>query len=437
MKRPVIITLLILALVLVCMGIGAVAFFGIGANSLFSNNSPFDRRNVSAQVEESKTLKVDPAKPVTLKVDSAAGSVTVTGGDVDTVQVKAVKTAYDSSEARAEAELKTIQYSITQTGNTITLKYELTKSMNFMNNVNSVDFIVTVPSETTVDIDTGTGEVSVTGVQGQAAIKNSFGDITVERVDGALSAETNSGGINISSLAAGSGDVKLLSGFGTISMSQVSGADVSAQSNSGKLDLENVRATKDMNLSSDFGNVTFANGSAGSLTVSTKSGSIDLSSVNVSGALVITNDFGDIDLEQVNAKSYDLQTNSGSIAVDGAQGSVEAETGFGNITVRNAENATLQLNNKSGSISFAGSLGEGPHTLHSDFGDIEITIPADSALNVDLQTEFGKIRSDIPITITLNGDVDEGHHAGTINGGGSQLNASTKSGNVTIRSSAE
>lgn len=437
MKRPVIITLLIVALALVCMGIGAVVFFGTGANSLFSANSPFDRRNISAQVEEGKTLKVDPAQAVSLKVDDAAGSVTVTGADVDSVQVKVIKTAYDSSEARAQAELKTIQYAITQTGNTVSLNYELAKSTNFTNNINTVDFIVTVPSETTVDIDTSTGEVSVTGVKGQVAIKNRFGDISVAQVNGALAAETNSGGIEVSSVTAGSGDVKLLSGFGTISMRQVSGAGVSAASNSGKLDLENVRATKDMNLSSDFGNVTFTNGSAASLTVSTKSGSIELNSVKVSGALVVTNDFGDIDLEQVDAKSYELQTNSGSITVDGAQGSVKAETGFGNLTIKNSDRATLQLNTQSGSISFAGLLGEGPHTLHSDFGEIEITIPADSALNVDLQTEFGKIRSDIPISMTLTGESEEGHQAGTINGGGSQLSASTKSGNISISASGE
>jgi DUF4097 and DUF4098 domain-containing protein YvlB len=98
---------------------------------------------------------------------------------------------------------------------------------------------------------------------------------------------------------------------------------------------------------------------------------------------------------------------------------------------------TLLLNTKRGSISFAGSLGEDPHTLHSDFGDIEINIPADSALDVDFQTDFGRIRSDIPVTVTLNGEVEDGHLAGTINGGGSQLNASTKSGNISIRASGE
>ena len=105
------------------------------------------------QLEESKTLKVDAEKPVTLKVTDDAGDVTIIGADVKTVQVKVVKTAYDSSQARADEEVKGIKYTIEQTGNTITLKYELPKSMNFNNNVNTVDFIVTVPNETTVDVD--------------------------------------------------------------------------------------------------------------------------------------------------------------------------------------------------------------------------------------------------------------------------------------------
>ena len=71
----------------------------------------------------------------------AAGDVTITGADVETVQVKVVKTAYDSTQSRADQEVKSIKYTIEQTGNTITLKYELPKSMNFSNKVNTVDFV--------------------------------------------------------------------------------------------------------------------------------------------------------------------------------------------------------------------------------------------------------------------------------------------------------
>src|SRR5258705_10027351 len=98
MKRAVVIVLLVVALFFVLAGIGAVIFFA--ANGGFPTNNPFDVRNISSQLEESKTLKVDTAKPLTLKVADDAGDVTVTGADVETVQVKVVKTAYDSTQAR-------------------------------------------------------------------------------------------------------------------------------------------------------------------------------------------------------------------------------------------------------------------------------------------------------------------------------------------------
>ena len=153
MKRPIVITLLVAALALVCVGIGAVVYFANG----FQTNNPFDRLSISSVLEESKTLKVDAKKPITLNVVDNAGDVTVTGGDVETVQVKAVKTAYDSSQARADEEVKGVKYTIEQTGNVITLKYELPKSMNISNNVNTVDFVVTVPNEVTVDVKDNNG----------------------------------------------------------------------------------------------------------------------------------------------------------------------------------------------------------------------------------------------------------------------------------------
>ena len=431
MKRPIIISLLIVALAFVCLGISAVIFFT--ANGGFPTNNPFDVRNISSEVEESKTFKVDAEKPITLNVASAAGDVTVTGADVDTVQVKVIKTAYDSSQARADDEVKGIKYTIEQTGNTIALNYELPKSMNFNNQINTVDFIVTLPAEVSVDINTGAGGVSVSGTEGDVSIVNSFGDIDLANLAGELNVETGSGGVVAVSVDADGKDISLNSGFGSISLEKASGASITLLSESGTLDLEDVRATRNMDLTSTFGNVNFDRGSAGSLTVSTDSGAVSLTSVNVRGDLVVEDEFGNINLEKVNAESYDIHTNSGSIILDGAQNAVKAYTGFGNISIMNAEDATLDLNTDSGAIDFEGSLGEGPHNLHSEFGEIEVSIPADAALNVDFKTDFGKIISDLPVTMTLSGDLNQAHQAGTINGGGSQFNVSTKSGGITIK----
>src|SRR5215212_6153895 len=173
MKRPIVISLLVIALAFVCLGIGAVIFFGFTGG--FPSNNPFDRQNISSQLEESKTLKVDTEKPLTLNVANAAGSVTITGAEVEAIQVKIVKTAYDSSQARADEEVKGIKYTIEQTGNTVTFKYELPKSMNFNNNVNTVNFDVTLPIEATLDVDGSLGVINVASTKGNVDIKNDFG----------------------------------------------------------------------------------------------------------------------------------------------------------------------------------------------------------------------------------------------------------------------
>ena len=426
MKRPVILLLLIVALVLVCAGIGAVLFFA-PYKSLPVNL--FESPRLSSEAEESETLNVE--GPITLKVVDEAGKVTITGADVEEVTVNVVKTGFGTTQEKADEALKNIQYKIEQNGDTVTLTYEYPDSRTQI--YEQVDFNVTVPVETTVDIRASIGSVSVAGVGGRVDIENDFGDIAVEQVDGALTVKTDSGRIDVTSVKAGATDIDLFSGFGSIYLDQVSGAGIQAESSSGTLDLENVRATGEVELTSEFGNISFADGSAGSLTISTNSGAVDLESVRVSGALVVEDDFGNINLEKVVAKSYDTRTNSGSIIVDGARGTVKANTGFGNITVRNAEEVTVDLNTESGAIDFEGSLGEGPHTIHSNFGQIEVSIPGDSALDVDFQTDFGKIVSELPITVILSGELDQTHQAGTINGGGSQFNVSTNSGGITVK----
>jgi hypothetical protein len=432
MKRPLIIALLIAALLFVCTGIGAVIFFT--ANG-FATNNPFDVRNISSALEESKTLKVDVEKPVTLKVADDAGSVTVTGADVETVQVQIIKTAYDSSQARADEEVKNIRYNIDQAGNSITLKYELPKSMNFNNKVNTVDFIVMVPAETTVDVDTSFGEVNVSGTNGSVNVVNSFGNVTIENIAGGVSVETQSGQVEASSINAGSENIDLYSGFGKITLEKASGKDIRLDSQSGGLEMLNVRASGNVEMTTDFGDTLFDGGSAGKLMVETNSGKVTLNTLTLQGALAAKSEFGEIGLTQVKAASYDLQTNSGSITVDGASGNVKAHSGFGSVTVRNADTVTLDLSTQSGPVEFEGSLGDGPHTVHSDFGEITLTIPADSALDVDLKTDFGSIESEIPITIVLSGEIEKSHQTGTMNGGGAQLTVETQSGNISIQAS--
>jgi DUF4097 and DUF4098 domain-containing protein YvlB len=151
----------------------------------------------------------------------------------------------------------------------------------------------------------------------------------------------------------------------------------------------------------------------------------------------VQNDFGKLDLQQAFAPSYDLHTSSGSITVEGVKGKLKAYTDFGGIKVRNAESVTIDLKTSSGTVEFSGSLGDGPHQIKSDFGQIDLTLPDDSKLDVDLKTDFGNIKSDMPVTVMLNqtSNSNGDQIVGSINGGGAQLTAQTSSGGVNIHAS--
>jgi DUF4097 and DUF4098 domain-containing protein YvlB len=429
MRRPIIITLLIAALLLVLGGIGAVIFFTVrGGNFFKEGNQPF------ATLEESKTVKIDAESPVTLKVIDDAGSVTIVGADVKTIEVKVVKIAHARTQAQAEEEVKTIKYDIDQAGNAITLKYELPKTTVFDQNFKTVDFVVTVPNETTVNINNNLGDVSVTSIKGSTVIASDFGEVKVDTIEGALSVSNNTGEVTAASIQAGSEDIELNSDFGAITLKNASGNDITLDSNSGTITLREVRATGNINTKTDFGDTSVENGSANSLSVETNSGAVTLKKVRISKEIKVQDDFGEIELEGALANSYDLHTNSGSVTVDGAQGNLKAHTEFGGIIVQNAESVTLDLKTNSGTVDFSGSLAKGPHTIESDFGEINLTLPADSKLSVDLKTEFGNISSDLPITVLLNrtSNSNSDQIVGSINGGGEQLTVQTKSGGVNI-----
>ncbi|HJR79211.1 MAG TPA: DUF4097 family beta strand repeat-containing protein [Anaerolineales bacterium] len=436
MKRPIIITLLVFALLCVLAGIGASLFFTFGP---FRGGDPFRVRDVlrsrnliSATTEETKTLNTD--GPITLNVQNDAGVVSIVGSEGDEMTVNVVKTGFGRTQAEAERDLENIEYEIQQTGDAITLTYKLA-TFGMDDAGDTVDFIITVPFEAGIDVESGFGEVSVSNTNGEVSIANNFGEVTVQNIEGGLTVNTESGQVEASSINAGSENIELTSGFGTVSLEKASGQDIRLESDSGALEMDDVRASGTVEMTTDFGDTRFTTGSAHVLTIETKSGKVTLNTLNLRGALTAKSDFGEISLEQVNAVSYDLQTSSGSITVDGTVGNLKAHSGFGSVLVLNGDSVTLDLSTQSGSVDFEGSLGEGPHTIRSNFGEINLTIPADSALDVDLKTDFGSIKSDIPISVILTGEAEQNHQVGTMNDGGSQLTVETSSGSISIRAS--
>ena len=111
-------------------------------------------------------------------------------------------------------------------------------------------------------------------------------------------------------------------------------------------------------------------------------------------------------------------------------GSVSAISGYGDVSVTNAVDVTLSLISRSGLVSFTGSLGAGPHSVSSDYGNISLVLPPDTAADIELSTGYGTIHSAFPVT--LSGNIEEDRWNGTLNGGGPRLFVHTDSGAITL-----
>ncbi|MEW5869697.1 MAG: DUF4097 family beta strand repeat-containing protein [Chloroflexota bacterium] len=370
--------------------------------------------------------------PTTLLVDSRAGNVTITAGQGDEILVQAHKTAWHSSQARAEAALETMPIEVTQQGKQVTVRYKPPEKVLVVGetHMDTVDFTIQVPETATVNASTVSGDIALSGVTGDARLNSEFGDASASNLEGQLQIITNSGDIRAERVRAGEAEIDLHTQFGDIELEQATAGAVQARTNSGKISLADVEADQSVTLDTQFGDVKFENGRGADLTASSNSGKVTLGSLTLQGALSAKSEFGDIDVQLVEAASYDLDTNSGDILLRGAQASIKAATQFGRITIRAAKDANLDLRTNSGSIEFSGSLGEGPHTLKAEFGDVTMQLPLGVQLDFDLKSEFGRIKSDFPITI--EGEVEARHWVGTINGGGASLKIEVNSGNISL-----
>jgi DUF4097 and DUF4098 domain-containing protein YvlB len=402
---------------------GAAAIRGSGFRLEINAGDAF-----TAEAEEQESLEVGEA--AVLIVEDRAGDIRVLVGEAGEIQVAAHKVAHGDSQAEADADLAALDFQISQEGSTVTVAVIQPEAAICMGmcRADTVDFTIRVPEGTAVRASTDSGEVSVTGTGGSASLSSAYGDILASQVVGDLQAETSSGRVEARDIR--NGNVNLHSDYGDVSLEDAGVGSLTITTSSGRITLTDVRASGAVALDDDYGDVTFEGGAAASLDVETGSGRVSLSSLTVNGGLTAHSDYGDVTVTGVEAGSYELSSSSGDVTADGVNDRVRIRSDYGRILVRNAEQADLDLDTSSGEVTFEGSLGAGPHTLHSDYGSILLMIPAGTALSFDLQTDYGGIASEIPVSVT--GEIDEDHWVGTTDGGGIVLSASTNSGDIRI-----
>jgi Putative adhesin len=123
---------------------------------------------------------------------------------------------------------------------------------------------------------------------------------------------------------------------------------------------------------------------------------------------------GDLEVEETGAGDIELHTGSGNITVRGIQGSFHGEAGSGDITAEGRQTGTWEI--RTGS------------------GNVRVRLPADAAFDADVTTSSGTLNVDAPVTMTVQGRVEETRKriVGKVRGGGPLLTLHTGSGDIHI-----
>ena len=408
-RKWLVASVLFLAELAVLGGIIVASRNGLSWQSVFGLRFG-DFASISAQSDDNQSFSV--SGPAALDLSDQTGAITVTGGSGSQIMVQAHKAAWGADQAGAATALAALKVTMTQVGNVVTIKVEQPAEFPVVGAGRgpTVDFTIEVPAATAVRAHTGFGDVQLAATTGDIDLASSSGRVSAHDV---------------------TGRAQLQSDFGDVSLQNATASSVLAHSSSGKVDLTQVQASGSVVLQNDFGDVSFVGGRAASLDARTSSGDVTLIRLTVDGQAAAHSDFGAVTLAQVTAGGgYDVGSSSGDVSLDGATGSVKARTDFGQVKVVNATGATLTLHSSSGAVSFAGSLGAGPHSLTTDFGDVRLSLPPATAANLDLTTSFGNISSALPVSVS--GILDKQHWIGKLNGGGPELKVATSNGTITL-----
>ncbi len=147
-----------------------------------------------ASVTEEETFSFKLNEGGRFSISNVNGSITVTGGSGDSVEIVAFKKA-DNQE-----DLDKIEIEISHSADEIVVETELGKSkgwFSYNNNSGSVKYDVTVPAGTWLDtVDTVNGDVTISGVSGKVVAESVNGGLEISDLAGDVELSTVNGGID-------------------------------------------------------------------------------------------------------------------------------------------------------------------------------------------------------------------------------------------------
>lgn len=279
-----------------------------------------------------KTFKVGPNG--SLDLGAISGDVIVNAGGGDTITVDAMKHVRSRNAEDARRQMENTNVTMAQSGSRVEVR------VNYVGRDNhaSVDFNVTAPAGTTLNVRSISGDVQV---------RNITGEVRMESVSGDVSA---TGTPNLAAIKTVSGDLELsgVSGQDTLNVSTISG----------DLQVRSVKA-RSINAESVSGGVSLTDVTCDRATVKSVSGDVEYAGpLTKNGRYELRSHSGDIRMTLPNDVGFELEANtfSGNVRSDLQVTTRTGDTGNRRRGLRGTHgdgSVLLMLNTFSGDITVA------------------------------------------------------------------------------------
>jgi DUF4097 and DUF4098 domain-containing protein YvlB len=345
----------------------------------------------------------------TLDVATESGSITIVGTDSNDCHVTArvMGRAPTEQEAQQLAEQVEIR---TQTADRV-LKIRADKPHLTNNRSLTVSYEIKTPRRQNILCQSEYGSLSATDLRGTVKGKTGSGSIKAEQIAGPVDLDTSYGSIECKSLA---GPTALLrSSSGSITVVDVKG-EVKIVTSYGSVACDTFSGTT-LDLKTDSGRIAISNASCRSCLANTSYGSV--AGHHLKGDTIkLRSGSGSLDLTAIDSPSLDISTTYGSVkALDITTAKLLAESGSGSVNIVCSPAASRDLTAE----------------VKSTYGGIDFTAPPGFSGQVDLRTDYGSVRTALPVTVS--GEITKTKVTGKIGNGSGQLRLQTGSGSINLK----
>lgn len=249
--------------------------------------------------------------PAKLRVSSFDGNIDVVPGRGNEIQVyyRVTKNGRLLKVNRADLDeelVVRVEHDDDQLEISVKNKYE-DRIFNWRNHMN-VSFRVVVPGETSCDLRTSDGDISLMGLTSEQQCRTSDGNIRISEVRGSIRGSTSDGNINLKQVR---GSVELKTSDGDIVLDNVIG-DVQSTTSDGNIRITRVKGNTYAKTSD--GDVSFEDLS-GSLSASTSDGNIRGEIVDLQKQLNARTSDGNIDITMPDRLGMNLSIKGESLHV--------------------------------------------------------------------------------------------------------------------------